>query len=72
MADEQQDEQQPVFAAQRIYLKDASYEAPNAPGIFLKEWEPEAFTTYNSRSLLPQKPLTTSLISPKLFREVSF
>ena len=35
------DEQQPVFAAQRIYLKDASYEAPNAPGIFLKEWNPE-------------------------------
>lgn len=35
------DQQQPVFAAQRIYLKDASYEAPNAPGIFLDEWEPE-------------------------------
>jgi preprotein translocase subunit SecB len=35
------DQQQPVFAAQRIYLKDASYEAPNAPGIFLEEWEPE-------------------------------
>ena len=35
------DQEQPVFAAQRIYLKDASYEAPNAPGIFLDEWEPE-------------------------------
>jgi preprotein translocase subunit SecB len=35
------DQQQPAFAAQRIYLKDASYEAPNAPGIFLEEWEPE-------------------------------
>ncbi|RLA39169.1 MAG: protein-export chaperone SecB [Gammaproteobacteria bacterium] len=35
------DEQQPAFAAQRIYLKDVSYEAPNAPGIFLQEWEPE-------------------------------
>ena len=35
------DQQQPAFAAQRIYLKDASYEAPNAPGIFLDEWEPE-------------------------------
>lgn len=35
------DQQQPVFAAQRIYLKDVSYEAPNAPGIFLDEWEPE-------------------------------
>jgi preprotein translocase subunit SecB len=35
------DPQQPAFAAQRIYLKDASYEAPNAPGIFLLEWDPE-------------------------------
>lgn len=35
------DAQQPAFAAQRIYLKDSSYEAPNAPGIFLKEWDPE-------------------------------
>ena len=35
------DQQQPAFSAQRIYLKDASYEAPAAPGIFLKEWEPE-------------------------------
>jgi len=35
------DQQQPAFAAQRVYLKDASYEAPNAPDIFLEEWEPE-------------------------------
>lgn len=34
-------DQQPVFAAQRIYLKDSSYEAPNAPAIFLAEWKPE-------------------------------
>lgn len=34
-------EQQTTFAIQRIYLKDASYETPNAPGIFLKEWNPE-------------------------------
>ena len=35
------EQQQPAFAAQRMYLKDASYEAPNAPGIFLKEWDPQ-------------------------------
>lgn len=34
-------EQQQAFAAQRIYLKDASFEAPNAPEIFLQEWDPE-------------------------------
>jgi preprotein translocase subunit SecB len=35
------EEQQPVFAAQRIYLKDASFESPNAPQIFLEAWEPD-------------------------------
>lgn len=35
------EQEQPAFAAQRIYLKDASYEAPHAPEIFLEEWKPE-------------------------------
>jgi preprotein translocase subunit SecB len=30
-----------VFAVQRIYLKDASFEAPSSPSIFSKEWAPE-------------------------------
>jgi preprotein translocase subunit SecB len=29
------------FQIQRIYTKDISFEAPNAPQIFQKEWEPE-------------------------------
>lgn len=29
------------FQIQRIYTKDVSFEAPNAPQIFQKEWEPE-------------------------------
>jgi preprotein translocase subunit SecB len=36
------------FALQRIYLKDASFEAPNAPGIFQLEWEPESNVNLNS------------------------
>lgn len=36
-----QDEQQPQFAIQRIFVKDVSFEAPNAPEIFRKEWKPE-------------------------------
>lgn len=36
-----QDEQQPQFAIQRIFIKDVSFEAPNAPEIFRKEWKPE-------------------------------
>jgi preprotein translocase subunit SecB len=31
---------EPVFAIQRLYLKDASFEAPNAPEIFRGEWSP--------------------------------
>ncbi|MFS2225258.1 protein-export chaperone SecB [Pantoea sp. B65] len=29
------------FQIQRIYTKDISFEAPNAPQVFQKEWEPE-------------------------------
>lgn len=29
------------FQIQRIYTKDVSFEAPNAPQVFQKEWQPE-------------------------------
>lgn len=32
---------QPQLAIQRIYVKDLSFESPNAPKIFLDPWEPE-------------------------------
>lgn len=31
----------PEFAIQRIYVKDSSFEAPNAPDIFKENWEPK-------------------------------
>lgn len=31
----------PVFTIQNIYIKDASYEAPNVPEVFLLEWQPK-------------------------------
>lgn len=37
----QDEQQQPQFAIQRIFIKDVSFEAPNAPEIFRKEWKPE-------------------------------
>lgn len=37
----QGEQQQPSFAIQRIFLKDVSFEAPNAPDVFRKEWKPE-------------------------------
>ncbi|MCX7557563.1 protein-export chaperone SecB [Xanthomonadaceae bacterium JHOS43] len=32
---------QPIFALQRVYIKDASFEAPNAPQIFQEQGQPE-------------------------------
>jgi preprotein translocase subunit SecB len=49
MPDEEQPEAQPeaqpqdaekVIRAQSIYIKDASFEAPNSPELFTKKWEP--------------------------------
>lgn len=42
MAEEQQqDAQQPVFGIEKIYVKDLSLEAPNAPQIFLNKEQPQ-------------------------------
>jgi len=42
MAEEQQQEpQQPVFSIEKIYVKDLSLEAPNAPQIFLQKENPQ-------------------------------
>jgi preprotein translocase subunit SecB len=41
----------PQFIIQKIYVKDASYEAPHAPEIFtLQQWEPEVNVQLENRS----------------------
>jgi preprotein translocase subunit SecB len=41
-ADQANNEAQgPEFAIQRIYVKDSSFEAPEAPAIFREQWEPK-------------------------------
>lgn len=55
MADEVQggaNEEQaaPQFAIQRIYTKDISFETPNSPAIFQKEWKPEVKLDLDTRS----------------------
>lgn len=37
------------FAVQRIYLKDVSFESPNAPDIFRGEWKPQHELNLNTR-----------------------
>ncbi|MGJ8581219.1 MAG: protein-export chaperone SecB [Psychromonas sp.] len=37
----EQEEKQVEFNIQRVYVKDISFECPNSPEIFKKEWAPE-------------------------------
>jgi preprotein translocase subunit SecB len=40
----------PQFTIQRIYTKDVSFETPNSPVIFQKEWTPEVKLDMDTRS----------------------
>jgi len=54
MAEENQAAQQeaaPQFAIQRIYVKDLSFETPNSPEIFTKEWKPDVKLDLDNRSV---------------------
>lgn len=57
MADENQngaeatnEQQAPQFAIQRVYTKDISFETPNSPAIFQKEWKPEIQLDIDTKS----------------------
>lgn len=45
-----QEEQGPQFAVQRVYIKDASFEAPNSPEIFMSPWQPEVGLEMNTQT----------------------
>lgn len=36
------------FALQRIYVKDVSFESPNAPEVFMQEWKPDSNMNLNT------------------------
>lgn len=40
----------PQFAIQRVYTKDVSFETPNSPAIFQKDWTPEVSLDLDTRS----------------------
>ncbi len=42
------EETQRQFSIQRIYTKDISFETPNSPEIFMKEWKPEINVNLNN------------------------
>ena len=63
MADEQQvngaapQEQSVQFNIQRIYTKDISFETPNSPAIFVKEWKPEVKLDLDTKTTLVEENL---------------
>lgn len=46
----QEEQAAPQFSIQRIYLKDLSFESPNAPTIFTKEYKPEIKLDLDNKS----------------------
>lgn len=45
-----QQNQQPHFEIQRIYVKDISFESPNTPHTFTEEWKPEVSLNLETKS----------------------
>lgn len=45
----QEQKQQGAFALQRVYVKDTSFESPNSPVIFQKQWKPETKMDLNTK-----------------------
>lgn len=39
---------QPQFALQRIYVKDLSFESPNSPAMFKEQWKPQVSLDLNT------------------------
>lgn len=46
----QQDLPQQQFSMQRIYTKDLSFESPDSPAIFRKQWQPKVNVDLNTKS----------------------
>lgn len=65
-----------VFQIQRIYTKDISFEAPNAPQVFQKEWQPEIKldldTTSNNLTENVYEVVLRVTITAKLNEETAF
>ena len=43
---------QPEFHIQRIYIKDVSFETPNTPAIFQKDWHPEVKLDMDTKTVV--------------------
>ena len=77
MADEiNNQEVQPEFHIQRVYTKDVSFEAPNTPHIFQKEWQPEVKLDMDTKTVVLSQDIyevvLTLTVTCKLETETAF
>ena len=49
-AQTEEQQSQANFALQRIYVKDISFESPNSPMVFQKQWKPEVKMDLNTKN----------------------
>lgn len=57
------EEKAPEFHIQRIYTKDVSFETPNSPQVFQKDWEPEVKLDLDTRSNKLEEDLFEVILS---------
>ena len=66
----------PVFTIQRVYVKDVSFESPNAPQVFKKGWEPQVNLDMNTQAAgLDENAYEVTLmltVTAKIEEEVAF
>lgn len=55
--------QQPVFAIEKLYVKDLSLEIPNAPKIFLEQGQPQVDVQLSTRSQTLEDGLYETVVS---------
>ncbi|MGL5949390.1 MAG: protein-export chaperone SecB [Aeromonas sp.] len=67
---------QPEFHIQRVYTKDISFEAPNTPQIFQKEWQPDVKLDMDTKTNLlgenVYEVILTLTVTCKLGEETAF
>ncbi len=70
------EQQQPQFGIQRLYIKDVSFESPNAPDVFRKEWKPQIKLDLNTQTRQLDNDIfevvLTLTVSAKLEEENAF
>ncbi len=75
-ATESQEAQAPIFGIEKIYLKDASLEAPNAPQIFLQQVQPKVSIELQNRAQMIDQgvfeAVVTVTVTSKIEDKVAF